>query len=92
MRLLIQRDAKYAKQINADLLSSKSFLLSVIGGYPEILRDVFARMFQDEAFVLSLIKANYVCLKYLPQRFCCDYRLCFEAAREILTLDNKGGI
>ena len=82
MRLLIKHDAKYTKQIKGDLLSSKPFILSIVGCYPEILRNVFTRMFHDENFVFALIKENYACLKYLPHKFCRDYRLSLEAARQ----------
>ena len=82
MRLLIKHDAKYAKHMDRYLLSSEPFLLSVVSFYPEILQEAFTRMFNDESFVFSLVKKNYACLKYLPNRFRSDYNLCLEAARQ----------
>lgn len=82
MRLLIEHDVKYAKQVSADLLNSKPFLLSVVTCYPEILQKAFNRTFDDEGFVFSLIRKNCACLKYLPRKFHSDYRLCLEAAKQ----------
>lgn len=82
MRLLIEHNKKYMKHVDQALLRSGSFLLSVAGSCPEILQNVFSHMFLDETFVFSLIKKNYVCLKYLPHRYRSDYRICMEAARQ----------
>lgn len=82
MRLLIEHDVKYARQVSADLLNSKPFLLSVVTCYPEILQKAFNRTFDDEDLVFSLIKKNCACIKYLPRRFHSDYKLCLEAVRQ----------
>ena len=79
MRLLIEHDDKYAGDISGSLLGSKSFLLSAVARYPEILQKAYINIFKDEEFVYSLIKKNYACLKYLPNRFYNNYRICFEA-------------
>lgn len=82
MRLLVQHDVKYAKHVNGPLLNDKDFLLSVVGSYPEILQNVFARTLIDEEFVFSLVKKNYACLKFLPNKYHSDYRMCLEAAKQ----------
>ena len=82
MRLLIEYDKKFAKYTKGELLNSKSFLLSVVGCYPEILRDVYTLMFNDEEFVFSLIRKNYACLKYLPLRYQNNYQMCLEAVQQ----------
>ena len=82
MRLLIEHDKKYAKHLGADLLNSKTFLLSVVTFYPEILQKAFNKTFSDYDFVFSLIKKNCACLKYLPRVFHSDYKLCLEAVKQ----------
>lgn len=80
MSLLIKHDRKYLDNVPRSLLKSKEFLLAVAGSCPEIIKEVFESEFDDEQFVHSLIKKNYMCLKYLPQRFRSDYQICLEAA------------
>ncbi len=82
MRLLIKHDVKYAEQINGQLLKDNDFLLSVVESCPEILQNVFARTLEDKGFVLSLVKKNYVCLKFLPNKYLSDYQMCLEAAKQ----------
>lgn len=82
MRLLLKYDTEYLEELSRELLKSKEFLLSVVDSCPEIIKDVFASMFDDERFAFSLIKKNYMCLKYLPQRFSKDYQICLEAAKQ----------
>ena len=82
MRLLIAHDKKYVSCMDNILLYSGSFLLSIIGCCPEILKTVPPCMLQDETFVFSLVKKNYSCMQYLPRRFRTEYRLCLEAARQ----------
>ncbi len=82
MKLLIKHNRKYLDEVPRELLKSKEFLLSVVDFCPEIMKDVFASTFDDESFVLSLIKKNYMCLQYLPQRFRQDYQICLEAAKQ----------
>ena len=82
MRLLIGHDATYAREISGEALKSKEFLLAIARVYPEVLQGVFAKMFDDEKFALSLVKVNHACLKYLPRRFHSNYEMCFEAARQ----------
>ena len=82
MRLLVAHDVKYAKHVKGPLLNDKAFLLSVVGSYPEILQNVFSRTLTDEEFVFSLVKKNYACLKYLPNKYHSDYRMCLEAAKQ----------
>ena len=74
MRLLIEHDVNYAKYVSRELLDSKEFLISIVSCCPELLREVFSRMFDDEDFVFSLIKKNPRCLTYLPPKFRSDYR------------------
>ena len=63
MRLLLKYDTKYAEELSKELLKSKTFLLSVVGFYPEVIRRVFQGMFKDVDFVWSLIREDYVCLR-----------------------------
>lgn len=82
MKLLVKHDPGYAKEISSELVNSKPFLLSVVDSCPEILKSVLPGALKDESFVFSLIRKNYACLKYLPHKFCRDYRMCLEAARQ----------
>ena len=82
MRLLIKYDVKYLSVISGELLKSKPFIISVVDFCPEIINMVFTGVLEDKDFVFSLVKKNYMCLKYLPQKFCQDYRICLEAARQ----------
>lgn len=79
MRLLITHDVKYCKFLSCELYSSKPFLFATVKKCPEILPKAPLRVFEDDEFVLSLIKQNYTCLKYLPHHFRSDYRMCYEA-------------
>ena len=82
MRLLLKHNVKYLDELSGQLLRSKKFILSVVDVCPEIVKNVTASMFKEEDFALCLVKKNHMCLKYLPQRFCQDYRLCSEAAQQ----------
>lgn len=82
MRLLLKHNVKYLEYLSGQLLRSKKFILSVVDVCPEIVKNVSANMFQEENFAFCLVKKNYMCLKYLPKRFCQDYRLCSEAAQQ----------
>ena len=82
MRLLIAHDKNNCKYLDSNLLNSKAFLITVVGGCPELLDKVNPNLFKDEAFVYSLIKKSHYCLRHLPMRFYSQYDLCCEAAKQ----------
>lgn len=82
MRLLIKHDIAYAREVDHCVLGSKPLLLAVVECCPDMLQTVSPALFRDEKFTLSLIKKNYACMKYLPHKYCNDYRFCLEAARQ----------
>lgn len=82
MRLLVKHDVKYAKHIANNLLADKAFLLSIVSYYPDILQKSLVDLSSDEAFAFSLVKKNHICLRFLPNKYRSDYRMCLEAAKQ----------
>lgn len=84
MKLLLKHNVKLIEEISDALLKAPDFILSVVDFYPEIVEKAFTSAFKNEDVVLSMVKKNYTCFKYLPQKFHQNYLICSEVA------DNEG--